>query len=669
MEYTSDGRICTVRSPLDDALGADVLLLSHMSGHEELSRLFRFQCDLLSHRDDLKFDQIVGKSITLEVKLASGGLRYFNGVVSRFSQGGKQGRFAAYTVEIVPWLWLLTRSSDCRIFQGKTVPQIIEAVFKGYEFSDFEVPTGSYEPRPYCVQYRETDFNFVSRLMEEEGIGYYFRHSDKAHTCVLFDSPAGNAPCPGQKEAVYARTAAGGELVGDIEGWDVERAFPSGAYALTDYNFEDSSMDLMVTASGSIKVGGNEKFEIYDHPGEHQSLKTGEKRVKVRMEAEAAASITATAGSSCTAFSPGYRFDLKGHYRKDYNDTYLLCEVTHDIVQDVGETSGAGSSTYSNSIVCMPHSVPYRPLQATPKPIISGVQTATVVGAKGQEIDVDEYGRVVVQFHWDRDGKWDEKSSCRARVSQNSAGKNWGAIFHPRIGQEVGVKTLSSMGGGGFNELRFEDKKDEEYIFVHAEKDRHLRVKNDDIAWTGHERHQLVTENAYQKIEGEDHSTVVGDQFTKVEGSQNLEVVQDQAEKVGGDYGLDVKGAHEQKAAMDYAAEAGMNVHIKGGTNVVLEAGVQLTLTAGGAFVTVGPAGVDISGPMVKINSGGAAGSGSGASPAPPSLPEEVLIAMEGKPGEISELPEWKRVDRSEYTPQANALADAASDGAPFCEH
>jgi type VI secretion system secreted protein VgrG len=701
MEYTSDGRICTVRSPFKKA---DELLLSHMTGQEALSTLFRFDCDLLSETAALDFDEIIGKSVTLDVKLASGELRYFSGVVSRFSQGGMQGRFTAYNAELVPWLWLLTRTSNCRIFQNKTIPQIIEEVFRDHGFKDFEMQLGSYEPRHYCVQYRETDYNFVARLMEEAGIGYYFKHGDKAHTCVLFDSPGGNAACPDQKEAVYARTAAGGEPVGDIQGWDVEREFPSGAYALTDYNFEDPSMDLMATTSSSIRVGGNEKFEIYDYPGEHQSLNTGEKTVKVRMEAEEAASIRARAQSSCAAFSPGYKFDLKGHYRKDYNVAHLLCEVTHDLTQDVGETSGEGSS-YSNSIVCMPHSVPYRPLQLTPKPSINGLQTATVVGAKGQEIDVDEYGRVVVQFHWDREGKWDEKSSCRVRVSQNWAGKNWGMIFHPRIGQEVvveflegdpdrplvtgvvyngrnktplelpanktisGVKTLSSKGGAGFNELRFEDMKGEEYIFIHAEKDRHLRVKNDDIAWAGHERHWLVVENAYQKVEGEDHSTILGDQFTKVEGGGNLEVVQNLAEKVGGDYGLDVKGAHAQKAAMDYAAEAGKNIHIKGGMNVVVEAGAQLTIKAGGAFVTLGPAGVDISGAMVKINSGGAAGAGSGASPVPPSLPEDVLIAMEGKPGEVTEPPEWKRVEPSEYTPQAQALSSAASEGAPFCEH
>jgi type VI secretion system secreted protein VgrG len=573
MAYTSDERICTVRSPLGD----NALLLSHMTGHEALSSLFRFQCEFLSEKADLDFDAIIGQNLTLELKLRGGKLRHFNGIVARFSQGGSQGRFTAYSAEIMPWLWFLTRTSDCRIFQDQSVPEIIETVFRGYGLTDFKLPAGAYPPKHYCVQYRETDFNFVSRLMEEAGIGYFFQHTEKGHTCVLFDKPADNPACPDQKTATYARSAVGGAAVGDIEDWDVEREFPSGMYTLTDYNYTDPGTSLESTAPSTIKVGGNEKYEVYDYPGEYQSLGDGSQVAKLRMEAEEAASVVHSANTSCAAFSPGYRFDLKNHYRASYNDTYLIREVTHTVTQDVGEAGGEGSS-YSNSITCMPHSIPYRPPQATDKPVISGVQTATVVAdpaKEGEEIDVDDYGAIYVHFHWDnwkkKQGDRPERSgkpaSCRVRVAQNWAGKNWGIIFHPRIGQEVvvqflegdpdrplvigrvynaeqkvpyhltpdggganktqsGIKTRSSKEGTpeNFNEIRFEDKKGEELFYVHSEKDREKIVENDEREDVGENRTRSVGNDETVTIGNNRKITVKMDHEETVDGVETLSV-------------------------------------------------------------------------------------------------------------------------------------------------
>jgi len=617
-----------------------------MTGHEGISRPFRFDLELLSEQADIDFGSIVGSILTVCVRLENGTERYFNGVVSSFSQGGADQRFVYYQAELVPWLWLLTRRSDCRIFQDQPVPDIIKKVFSDRGFSDFELElSATYQPRVYCVQYRETDFNFVCRLMEEVGISYYFKHEDKRHKLVLFDSPSGNPVCPGQADAIYASTSESGKHEGEIQSWFAERELGPGAFALCDYNFESPSENLGVNTGSSDPIGGNEVLEIYDYPGEYCELGAGEQLVKLRMEAEEAASVTVRGAGDCTAFGPGYRFNLKGHYRADYNKPYLLTEITHTVAEGLGDEAGTGSS-YENSFSCIPYEVPFRSLQVTPKPTIQGVQTAVVVGPSGQEIYVDKYGRVKVQFHWDREGKRDDKSSCWIRVSQNWGGKNWGGIFIPRIGQEVivdflegdpdrplitgrvynaeqmvpyelpanatqsGVKSRSSSKGSptNFNEIRFEDKKGNEEIFIQAERDKNILIKRNRMETVRGTSDIVVKEGRRQLIEADEH--------VHVKSARN--------EKVDGDQSLTVGGAQQEKIGTNHALEAGQEIHLKGGMKVILEAGMQLTLKGPGGFVDIGPAGVTIQGTLVKINSGGAAGSGSGASPTESDDAEEV---------------------------------------------
>ena len=610
--YTTDERICTVKSPFGD----DALLLSHMAGHEALSSLFCFRCELLSDKPDLDFEKIIGKSLTLEVKLVGGKLRHFNGVVSRFAQGASQGRFTAYSAEIVPWLWLLTRSTNCRIFQDKTVPEIVEAVFRDHGLSDFEMHVGSHEPHHYCVQYRETDFSFVTRLLEEAGIGYYFKHSDKAHTLALFDSPSGNGPCPNQAKATYSRTAAGAEAVGDVEGWHIEREFRSGACAHTDYNFEDPNMSLMATTTTSLKVGGNENFERYDYPGDHQALADGESRIKRRMEAHEAIATIVRAESSCADFSPGFKFDLKGHPR--FDDSYLICDVSHTITQDMGETSGEDAK-YWNSFSCMPHSIPYRPLQLTPRPVISGVQTATVVGASGEEIDVDEHGRVVVKFHWDRSDARDETSSCRIRVAHHWAGKNWGMVIHPRIGQEVivdflegdpdrpiivgrvyngeqkppyslpgsktqsGWKSRSTLNGGAdnFNEIRFEDKKGSEELFMQAEKDLNRTVKNNESDSVGNDRSRSVGHDETLDVSNDRTRTVGNNESVTIGVNRTDSVGADETLSVGSNRSRSVGASETVTVALQRTHTVGINETISVGAAQEVTVGAMRALTVG----------------------------------------------------------------------------------------
>ena len=366
----------------------------------------------------------------------------------------------------------------------------------------------------------------------------------------------------------------------------------------------------------------------------------------------------------------------------------MVTSASYDIALGEFESEGsnASESVYSCSFTAIDANEPFRAARITPKPSIPGPQTAIVVGQSGEEIYTDEYGRVKVLFHWDRYGKADENSSCWIRVAQVWAGKNWGAMYIPRIGQEVVVEFLegdpdrpiitgrvyngqamppyelpsektkstlksnSSKGGKGFNEIRYEDKKGDEQIFIHAEKNEDVRVKNDSFEWIGNERHLIVKKDQLEEVKGDKHLTVKGDQNEKINGTISVNAGMDMQQKVG----------------MNHALEAGMEVHIKGGMKVIIEAGMQLSLKAGPSFVDLGPAGVSISGPMVMINSGGAAGAGSGCSPDAAKLPKEADTA---EPGQVSKPPKPRKPPKPvTFSSQAKVMKRAAEDGTPFCE-
>ncbi|HUY13833.1 MAG TPA: type VI secretion system tip protein TssI/VgrG [Terriglobia bacterium] len=690
MPYTQENRLISIDTPLGD----NVLLLEGFTGHEGISRLFNFQLNLLSENDSISFTDIVGKSVTIAVNTA-GDPRYFNGVISRFALTGKESGLTRYQAEMVPWLWMLTRYADCRIFQNMAIPDIIEKVFTGRGFTDYRRQLqNTYNPVEYCVQYRETDFNFVSRLMEQCGICYFFEHEDGKHTLVLGDAPSVHQPCPGQATASFNLTAGDLEQEDVITVFHTEQVVQTGKYSLTDYNFETPSTSLLASEPTIVSVGGNSGFEMYDYPGDYLKKPDGQSLAKIRMQEEEVNCTISTGTSVCRAFTSGYKFELADCYRDDLNTSYLLTEVQH--TASVGgsfTTGGAGGGYhYSNRFTCIPATVPFRPPRATPKPFVQGPQTALVVGNSGEEILVDRYGRIKVQFYWDRIGKKDENSGCWIRVSQPWAGKNWGAMWIPRIGQEVVVSFLegdpdrplitgrvynaeqmppyelpanqtrstfmsrSSKGGGtaNYNELRFEDKKGSEQIFLNAEMDMDHRVEHDSREYVGNNRHLIVHVNQQELVEGDKHGHVKGTHFEKIEGDMSLQVSGKQMEKTGGDQSLEVDGAQKEKIVGDvslkvggdqngqvggsvslqvgqsrnekvgqtHALEAGQTIHLKGGMTVIIEAGMQLSLKGPGGFVDIGPAGVTIQGTMVLINSGGAAGSGPGASPQSPQDPD-----------------------------------------------
>ncbi|MFO1498146.1 MAG: type VI secretion system tip protein TssI/VgrG [Verrucomicrobiota bacterium] len=730
---------------MDTALGVDVLGLRSVSIQEQLSRLFHIEADLSSESGEIDFDRIVGHNATIRIDIGQQDTRFFNGFVSRFVQGANRGGFAQYHATIVPWLWFLTRTSDCRMFQDKTTPEIIEEVFKGHGFTDFSLKlSATYAKKEYCVQYRETDFNFVSRLMEQEGIYYFFVHQNGKHTLVLADSISAHTSFAGYEEVTFQeleKGAAGREVITD---WVVEKEVQPVAYALNDFDFKKPKASLASSTSVTRQHGGA-VFEIYDYPGAYVEHGDGDRLAQVRLDELQTQRELLRGTASARGLATGCTFQLKNHPRADQNREYLVTGV--NIQADAGEfaSTGAGGSSefFTCNFTAMEKAQQFRSARLTAKPIVQGPQTAMVVGPKGEEIHTDKYGRLKVQFPWDRHSKADETSSCWIRVAQAWAGKKWGAIYTPRVGQEViveflegdpdrpiitgrvynevsmppydlpanktisTVKSNSSKGGGGFNEIRFEDKKGSEQIFLHAEMDQDIRVKNDAREWIGHERHLIVKKDQLELVEEDKHATVKGDSISKIEGdeshtvdgdqmaavggNQHLEVKGDQAEKVGGSASLKVGGSlniesgakisrkagsdiHE-KAGMNVATDAGMAIHLKAGMTIVIEAGVQISLKAGPSFVDIGPAGVAISGPMVMINSGGAAGSGSGSSPTaptppdPPAAPKEVKVAATADPGEKNEPPPTPTPPTpTQFSSAAQVLKTAAANGTPFCE-
>jgi len=446
--YTQDNSLIAINTPL----GKDVLLLTGFNGTEGLSRPFDFELDMLSENPNIPFADIIGKNVTISIILPDGDKRFFNGIISRFSQGrggGEEGgdpRLSHFRAEMVPWLWLLTQTTDSRIFQGLSVPDIVEKIFKEKGFSDFKMLlNGSYHKRDYCVQYRETDFNFVSRLLEEEGIYYFFIHEEKMHTLVLADAPEKHKPCPKQESAQY-QTTSGGWLEEDvITGLEKVQEIRPGKYTLNDFNFETPSTTLKVDVPTKIKLGPGER-EVYDYPGLYAKKQEGNQFVNIRMEEEEARITTIIGSSVCRAFTSGYRFNLLGPYRQDMDEKeFVLTSLTHGATQ-TGYTTGSSPDiegfSYANNFTCIPFDVSYRPPRDSVKPVVHGTQTAIVAGPAGEEIYTDQHGRVKVQFHWDREGKRDEDSSCWIRVAQLWAGSGWGAMYIPRIGHEVIVDFL-----------------------------------------------------------------------------------------------------------------------------------------------------------------------------------------------------------------------------------
>jgi len=689
-EYTQANRLIRIET----ALGKDALLLQGFRGQEAVSRPFHFDLYMHSENRSIQMESIVGKKATIVIVQPDKKERYINGVISSFSQAGstplEMGTnpkiFAHYSATLVPHLWLLTRTSDCRIFQDMTVPDIIAKIFEEHKLKFNNRLIGKHEERPYCVQYRESDFNFVSRLMEEEGIFYFFEHEADKHALILANDPSKFNPTPYHKDVSYKSLIGETQHQDVITEWSVGQEVRPGRYAINDFNFKDPVFDLTANVTGKDE----RKLEVYDYPGEYATKNEGERLVGIRMHEQESSREAATGATTCRGLIAGYRFTLKDHYRKDFNKQYVV--TSSYISSDQGtnyRTTGVDAAEffqYSNQVQCIPFLAPFRPARTTPVPFMQGPQTAIVVGPPGEEIYVDQYGRVKVQFHWDREGKYNEKSSCWMRVSQNWAGKRWGAIFTPRVGQEVivdflegdpdqpiitgrvyngnamppyelpaektksTIKSDSSKGGGGFNEFRFEDKKGDEQVFIHGEKDFDLRVKEDAREFVGNDRHLIVKADQRELVEADKHLHVQGDQAEKIDGSFTLEAGMDVQEKVG----------------LRYALEAGLEISQKAKMNVLIESELALTLKVGTNFINISPAGIFIVGTVVVVTSTGSfqATPGTPMFPVTPATPEEADGA---EAGQKAELPKPRKPPApTSYSLGALSLQKAAKDGTPF---
>ncbi len=548
-------------------LGADALLFHTLDAREELGRLYEYRIGVLAETNDLDPKRLLGKNVTVKLEVEDVGNRYYDGFVTSIRLIPSHGRYVRYELLARPWLWFLTRSADCRIFQNKKVPDIIKEVFADYPSASFELKlSGQYDPWDYCVQYRESDFDFVSRLMEQEGIYYYFTHTASGHKLILADAPSAHDDCPGCASLPF--------VVGDralrfdhdrINAWGFHFEVQPGATVLDDFDFEKPSVELQ--AKTQLDRGYAEaKHEWYDYPGAYDTKAEGDNYVRLRLDEFQSQYKNLEANTNARGIQLGHLFELTGHPRSDQNRKYLITGTRFELSFSDYESMDERGHAYNCTFQCMEADQQFRPLRSTPRPVVRGLQTAIVVGPSGDEIFTDKYGRVKVQFHWDRRGKHDENASCWVRVSHPWAGKNFGMIAIPRIGQEVvveflegdpdrplitgrvynaeqmppwalpgnktqtGVLTRSSKGGSAANAnaIRFEDLKGSEQLWIHAEKNQDIEVENDETHWVGHDRRKTIDHDETTHVKHDRTETVDNNETITIHGQRTETVDKDE---------------------------------------------------------------------------------------------------------------------------------------------
>jgi type VI secretion system secreted protein VgrG len=614
---------------LHGPLGPEAIF-RRLRGEDRLGRPFAFKVEVLSTKNDLSPYEMVGKPMSVELKSKTDSSRFFHGIISRFLNVGATGGLQLYELELRPWIWLLSHSRDSRIFQELTIPEIIEKVFKDKNgFSDFRSKLkATYEKQTYCVQYRESDFDFVTRLMEQEGIYYYFEHQKSKHTLVLLDSTASHAPIDAHGE-LYFRPSDLSSGEEQVTKWQHHVAVQPGRLVLRDFDYNKPNANLEVRLV-SRRDHPNDMVEHYDYPGSYSETSDGSRYLKIRKEEfDAKFSYVEGHARSHRMFT-GCLFTLKEHPRDD-NGEFTVISTTIEIVSGEVERFTSQSENRSEvQFIAIKKDKSYRLPRQTACPVIAGPQTAIVVGKSGEEIWTDSLGRVKVQFPWDREGNKDESSSCWIRVSQNWSGKGWGAMHIPRIGQEViveflegdpnrplvtgrvyntdqtvpyelpgaatqsGVKSRSSPNGdqSTFNELRFEDKKGEESIYFHAEKDFTRIVENDDTLKVGFDK-----KNAGKQI-----IEIYGDQTVKIgtnesQGSQLLEIWKDQTETIhAGNRNTEIKqGSDTLKISV-----GNQKIDIPSG-QCEITAATKIVLTVGSSSIEIAPDRIVLSAMQISV--------------------------------------------------------------------
>ncbi len=618
----------------DVSIGGEAFDVKSIHATETMSKVFSANVTVVSGRE-LKPENVLGKDGILTL-IGRKKDRFFHGYISRFTRNERIDRFFIYTITISPYLKKQEYIRDIRIFQNMTTPDIIKQVLEdgGLTANYFEFRTHEkYSPREYCVQYRETNLEFIQRIAAEEGIFFYFEMTQENHLLVFGDMPVCHTPLQWGGELKYLPKGQLRDKIETVLSIDLTKRDGSGKASLADYHFKTPSYK----PKSKREAETDQALEVYDYPGYITDDTTGERLARTTLTDLEKNKNTVDGESLCKRMMAGYSFTLYNHLHKAANIDYLLIEVTHtgsqpQALQELA--SDADSTTYSNHFKALPLDIVYRPDKPKEKPTVSGVQSAMVTGPEGEEIHVDKFGRVKVQFHWDRLGENNDKSSCWLRVTQSFAGNRWGSLFIPRIGQEVivsfidgdpdrpiitgavyngrnmppytlpdektksTIKTNSSPGGDGFNELRFEDKKGEEEIYIHGEKDWDIEIKNDKTQHIGHDE-TLTVDNDRTKEIGHDQSETIGNDLTESIGNnKTMEVTKNHTETIGENMSITVGKNFDHQTADNSTVQVGKDSRTTIGDNASLSVGKDTLVELSGNLRTT--VNKDVSGQVTK---------------------------------------------------------------------
>jgi type VI secretion system secreted protein VgrG len=600
-------------------------------GSEGISTLFRFEVEVACDDPNLALAAAIGQPALLTMQIGPEP-RHVHGMVLSLERAGQGKKLSYYRAVVVPELWKADQNRDIRIFQELDAGAIIDKVLGGTGAKYRMALSGGYATRTYCVQYRESDWAFVSRLMEEEGIFAFFEHGEGGHELVVADAPGACGAIPGASALPFRPPSEALAQSEHVHAFRYRESVAVGKSTLTDYDFEKPSLDLTSTTSGA----GDAAIEVYDYPGNYVAPRDGSQRSKALLEQLQLGGRVGGGSSGCVRFVPGHTFSLEEHPSDEVNRGYLLTQVEHRGAQpDSVDAAGGAVENYANEFVCIPDDAPFRAPRRTVKPTINGIQTAIVVGPAGEEIHTDEHGRVKVQFHWDRLGNNDENSSCWIRVSQAWAGGGWGALYIPRIGHEVVVsflegdpdrpivtgsvyhgtnvppyqlpaektkstlKSQSSLGGGGFNEIRFEDRAGSEEIYLHGQKDWTIAIENDKNQTIGRNETLQVGANREKSVTVDETETIGGNKTIAVSGQHNETITLAETINVG------LASTHNVGLALTENVGGAKTSNVGGVLTQVVGAAMNVNVV-GASTLTVGAAASESVGADKKVDIAGA---------------------------------------------------------------
>ncbi len=605
-----------------EGVGAPLRVIQ-FKGEEGLSQLFHFEVQIESDQMDIMPEDVVGQKASLTIS-TQGNFRKISGLISRFEFTGIERDVGVYVADLSPELYRLGQIRQSRMFQEMTVTDILKDVLEtaGLPSDTFRMSCNvSYEPWEYCVQYRESDLDFFNRIAEKAGIFYFFEHTEDGSVLVIGDSSGVHPPITGDDSVRFHAPGGPVDYADFMYDFRMTHALRSTKHTIRDYNFKSPQLDLTSEATGEL----SNDLEDYDYPGEFVSQDSGALFAQVRMERQECSRFNGSGQTNSVRFAPGSTFNLINHVVDGYNETYLITGASHTGAQPTPDNVDYGGIGYGCEFRFQPARLSFRPPARTRKPIVEGSQTATVSGPDGDEIFSDEFCRIKVRFHWDRSDSPNHQSSCWIRVAQTWAGKGWGAAVIPRIGQEVVVdflegdpdrpiitgsvynglnmppyalpdkqtvatfKSDSSLGGGGYNEIRFEDEKGSEEIFQHAQKDLKIITENDKNQTTGNNetlriksnRTKTVDKNEQTSIGGNRSESVKGNESISIDGSRSVTIKKNETFSVDQSRTLTVSKNQSLDVGNNATVNIGKNSSVSVGDNEEIQIGKDLKVSIG----------------------------------------------------------------------------------------